>query len=301
MLSSPPSTNKYGALKTRILASFGLTRRDRAYKLLHLRQLGDRKPSELMDEMLSLLQGHKFCFLAEQLFLEQLPDELRISLASSDFSNACEVATTADALWLAKQLSISATISKVTSQHRTSQVSTDNTESDSQAPDKQNWCYFHKRFGGKARKCTDPCDYKKNPGVSNIQGRSESHILYIKDMSSGRQFLVDTGAVGGILEQHIDGPWKPLAFFSRKLRPPEVKYSAFDRELLGIYLSIRHIRYFLEARPFTIYTDHKPLALAFAKASDPFSPRQQRHLSYISEFSTDIHYSSHRWQRYQCC
>ena len=49
-----------------------------------------------MDEMLSLLQGHEFCFLAEQLFLEQLPDELRIALASSDFSNPREVATTAD-------------------------------------------------------------------------------------------------------------------------------------------------------------------------------------------------------------
>ena len=46
-------------------------------------------------------------------------------------------------------------------------------------------------------------------------------------------------AVGGVLEQRIDGVWKPLAFFSRKLRPPEVKYSAFDRELLGVYLAVR--------------------------------------------------------------
>ena len=95
-------------------------------------------------------------------------------------------------------------------------------------------------------------------------------------------------AVGGVLEQFIDNAWKPLAFFSRQLRAPERKYSTFDRELLGLYLAIRHFRYFLEARPFVAYTDHKPLTFAFSKVSDPWSPRQQRHLTAISEFTTDI-------------
>jgi hypothetical protein len=35
-------------------------------------------------------------------------------------------------------------------------------------------------------------------------------------------------ALGGVLEQQQDGLWRPLAFFSRQLRPPERKYSAFD-------------------------------------------------------------------------
>ena len=95
-------------------------------------------------------------------------------------------------------------------------------------------------------------------------------------------------AVGGVLEQLIDNSWQPLAFFSRQLRPPECKYSAFDRELLGLYLAVRHFRYFLEARPFVAYTDHKPLTFAFSKVSDPWSPRQQRHLAAISEFTTDV-------------
>ena len=43
-----------------------------------------------------------------------------------------------------------------------------------------------------------------------------------------------------------------------------------------------------EARSFIAYTDHKPLTLAFAKVSDPWSPRQQRHLAYISEFTADV-------------
>ena len=95
-------------------------------------------------------------------------------------------------------------------------------------------------------------------------------------------------AVGAVLEQLIDGVWKPLAFFSHQLHPPERKYSAFDRELLALYLAVHHFRYFLEAHPFIAYTDHKPLTLAFAKVSNPWSPRQQRHLAYISEFTTDV-------------
>uniref|UniRef100_A0A5S6QAW0 RNA-directed DNA polymerase n=1 Tax=Trichuris muris TaxID=70415 RepID=A0A5S6QAW0_TRIMR len=97
-------------------------------------------------------------------------------------------------------------------------------------------------------------------------------------------------SVGAALEQLVNNNWQPLAFFSRRLRVPEQKYSAFDRELLALYLAIRHFRYFLEGREFIAFTDHKPLTFAFAKASDPWSARQQRHLTYISEFTTNIQY-----------
>ena len=95
-------------------------------------------------------------------------------------------------------------------------------------------------------------------------------------------------AVGGVHEQWVDGAWQPLAFFSRQLRPPERKYSTFDRELLALHLAIRHFRSLLEGRQFTAFVDHKPLTFAMAKVSEPWSARQQRQLSYISEFTTDV-------------
>ena len=98
-------------------------------------------------------------------------------------------------------------------------------------------------------------------------------------------------AVGGVLQQIVDGQLQPPTFFSRKLRKPETKYSAFDRELLAMHLSVRHFRYFLEGRPFVIFTDHKPLTFAFSKVSDAWSTRQQRQLAVtvtISEFTTDV-------------
>ena len=93
-------------------------------------------------------------------------------------------------------------------------------------------------------------------------------------------------AVGAVLSTAgLDGP--PVAFFSKKLTPAEVKYSAFDRELLGVFLSIKHFRHLLEGRRFTVWTDHKPLCGALNSSAEK-SPRQTRHLSYISEFTTDI-------------
>ena len=99
-------------------------------------------------------------------------------------------------------------------------------------------------------------------------------------------------AVGAVLQQRPreGGTWEPLAYFSKKLRPPEVKYSAFDRKLLAVYLGIRHFRHYLEGRAFPIFTDHRPITFAMAKSSEPWSHRQARHLEYISQYSTDIRY-----------
>lgn len=96
-------------------------------------------------------------------------------------------------------------------------------------------------------------------------------------------------AVGASLDQFIDGQWQPIAFFSRKLKPPERRYSAFDRELLAIYLAIRRFRFFIEGRPFQVFTDHKPLTTVLT-SNVVHSPRQDRHLSYIAEFTTELHH-----------
>ena len=94
-------------------------------------------------------------------------------------------------------------------------------------------------------------------------------------------------AMGGQLEQKIDGKFRPIAFFSKKLSTAECKYSAFDRELLGIYAAIKHFRHFVEGRSFTVFTDHKPLTTALASQAER-SPRQTRHLSFTAEFTSDI-------------
>ena len=65
-----------------------------------------------------------------------------------------------------------------------------------------------------------------------------------------------------------------------------MRYSTFDRELLAVFLAVRHFRFLLDGRPFSVHTDHKPLVAAISKQRTPFSARQQRQLSFLSEFST---------------
>ena len=95
-------------------------------------------------------------------------------------------------------------------------------------------------------------------------------------------------AIGATLQQQEDDGPKPLGFYSYKLKPAEVKYSTFGRELLALYLSIKHFRHLLEGRQFYVLTDHKPLTFALSTKSERYSQREARHLDFISEFTSDI-------------
>ena len=88
-------------------------------------------------------------------------------------------------------------------------------------------------------------------------------------------------AVGAVLQQYLQGQWQPISYLSRQLSPTETRYSTYDRELLAIYLAIKHFWYIVEGRQFYILTDHKPLTYTFSTHSDRYSPRQMRHLDYI--------------------
>jgi hypothetical protein len=54
--------------------------------------------------------------------------------------------------------------------------------------------------------------------------------------------------------------------------------------------AIKHFRHFCAGRVFQLRTDHKPLVTALSCVSIPISPRQQRHLAFISEFNVQLLY-----------
>jgi cleavage and polyadenylation specificity factor subunit 1 len=99
-------------------------------------------------------------------------------------------------------------------------------------------------------------------------------------------------AIGAVLQQYSAGFWEPLAFFSQRLSPAQTRYSTFGRELLAMYEAIRHFRHSVEGREFIIFTDHKPLTYALISSSDKYSPREIRHLDYVSQFTSDIRHVS---------
>ena len=97
-----------------------------------------------------------------------------------------------------------------------------------------------------------------------------------------------TKAIAAVLEQSIDGSQTPIAFFSRRTSTAESRYSAFDLELLALYIGIVHFRHHLEGRNFEVFVDQKPLTRSFFGVRDPISNRQRNQLSLISEFCTDL-------------
>ena len=111
-------------------------------------------------------------------------------------------------------------------------------------------------------------------------------LLHHPDPSASLTLSTDASdvAVGAVLAQ---ADHRPLSFFSKKLSSAEKKYSTFDRELLAVFLAIKHFSHVLEGRHFTVFTDHKPLLGALTSLADR-SPRQTRQLSYIAEFTSSI-------------
>lgn len=96
-------------------------------------------------------------------------------------------------------------------------------------------------------------------------------------------------AAGAVLQQYINGEWKPLAFYSKRFTEAQQNYSTFGRELLAMYLAVLHFSYYLEGREFYIECDHKPLCYAIS-GRGRHSAMETRHLRLISEYTTDIRY-----------
>lgn len=99
-------------------------------------------------------------------------------------------------------------------------------------------------------------------------------------------------AIGAVLHQIRNNERQPLAYFSRKLSESKQKASTYDRELLAIYEAVKYFKDHLIGREFCIFTDHKPLVTAFQQRPERASPTQQRQLSFISEYTTDIRHIS---------
>ena len=101
-------------------------------------------------------------------------------------------------------------------------------------------------------------------------------------------------AIGGVLHQHHRGRLEPLSFFSRRLSDPESRYSTFDRELLAAAAAVKKFQHHIEGRRLIIYRNHKPLTSSITKAhsTSTWSLRAERHLLFISQYTSDIRHVS---------
>lgn len=79
-----------------------------------------------------------------------------------------------------------------------------------------------------------------------------------------------------------------IAYASRRMIPPEMRYSATEREALAIYWACNHFIDYVDERPITIYTDHK--ALLALPQNEMSNRRLERYAHKLAEFQYTLEY-----------
>lgn len=187
IVKNPPADNKYQALKTRLLKEYSSTETEKLNKLLQTMELGDRKPSQLLREMQNLAGDNFGPNAIETLFIQRLPEYMKhiISATKGDISEKANIADKIAEISRPQISSLSNNssnnselknaVEKLTesinkllkSDSRSRSKSRNRSYSRSrskskQSSDEEQVCFYHKKFGGEAKKCKPPCSFKGN-------------------------------------------------------------------------------------------------------------------------------------------
>ena len=93
----------------------------------------------------------------------------------------------------------------------------------------------------------------------------------------------DTG-YGAVLEQQnpATAQWEPLIFFSKKFQPNQTLWAPYDKELHGVWMSLRKFHGWINGRNPTVRTDHQSILNGTASNVEPFTPERYRKLAEIA-------------------
>ena len=90
-------------------------------------------------------------------------------------------------------------------------------------------------------------------------------------------------SIGAVLHQtDADGNVRPVGFYSRRLTDAEMKYSIYDREVVGLRDGVLHFRHWLLGIPFKVKTDH--CSLRWLLSQPELTGQRQRWLTVLQEF-----------------
>ena len=199
LILNPPDDTPYDHLKAALIKRTEASEQRKLQQLLTAEELGDRKPSQLLRRMQQLLgdagpppEGS----FVHQLFLQRMPPSVRMVLASAsttltlpqlavmadrilEVANPPTVAPvtspqpTMDLQQLSDQLSrlisvLDTTVKRTTEpQDRSSRSSSRATSRrQSRASSPAGVCWYHRKFGDRAKRCRQPCIYQGNGPAS---------------------------------------------------------------------------------------------------------------------------------------
>lgn len=182
IILQPPEA-PYTAIKTELQKRVCPSKRQRLQQLLHVADLGDRKPSQLLRHMLKLRGGTVSDAdkdeIFRELFLQKLPITVRTALAIHKDATLIQLAEMADnmaevqgpqapvyQLQTDSNPEIAAIQTELQNIGKMLQSQQRSTREQHPSPSPSGICWYHARFGSNAMKCREPCKFHQHPGNS---------------------------------------------------------------------------------------------------------------------------------------
>lgn len=176
MLADP-----YAALRARLIEVYQPDVWESYAKLLHFRELGDQKPSQLMDAMLALLPpADQPGGLFKAIFLDRLPSDMRDHVQHRAEAMTCQqLATFADTIWQSRNAKRGGMTAALPTQAQEVEELADTLaavglkkkfwpqpkkKGEKKGGQETTLCWKHARFGKKAYECVDKgtCTWQEN-------------------------------------------------------------------------------------------------------------------------------------------
>ncbi|MCP3661432.1 MAG: hypothetical protein GY696_02885 [Gammaproteobacteria bacterium] len=126
------------------------------------------------------------------------------------------------------------------------------------------------------------------------QALTEAPALAYPDVTRPFTVEMDGSKVGiaAVLEQENreNGKLQPVAYASRTVRGPEVRYGATDLEMLAVVYGLKHFRVYIYGQHVTVITDHQALVAMLRKNEELASDRQMRWKAFIMGHDLEMVY-----------
>jgi hypothetical protein len=170
ILTDPPAANPFTALKEALLKRLIQSEAERTRLALDEEVLGDRTPSQLLRHLESLLPAaDSKSAMFRYHYINKMPASIRPFLVSNSAASLADLATQADNLLTfhrAQPTTVAAASSTSDSALAEVLARIRNLEkgTKSKSANTGGLCFYHRKFGDKARKCQLPCSKNGQAG-----------------------------------------------------------------------------------------------------------------------------------------
>lgn len=196
IITNPPGSSPYTTLKGALISRFSQSHEEKIRRLLEKEEIGDRRPSVFLRYLRTLAGTSIPDSLLRTLWVGRLPNQTQAILATQTDASLENLATLADKI---NEIAPVSHIAATQIEHNASLVFTNNvsllkqiesltkqvstlttrlnrqlqkhgrrrSRSRSQSKPRDGMCWYHHRFGERARRCQQPCSYQGNASTSH--------------------------------------------------------------------------------------------------------------------------------------